>query len=112
MNPEFVDPIFGVKVYLQVGGKEADVCRQWQSLTSQTLTPDGSHGFVVESTDGSLLLWLEDKPSPATVVHECVHLAVQTLRSRRIPMKASNEELIAYLTAFWFEWLSEVTHAS
>lgn len=112
MNPELSDPIFGMKVVVIVGGSEVEICAQWQDLTDDPLTPDGSYGFVVQGKDGHLLVWLAEKPSDGVIVHEATHLAIATMRSRRIPIKASNEEIVAYLTSYWYSQLKEVCRAT
>ena len=109
MNPELCDPIFGVRVFVNVGGSEEEICQQWKKLTSDPLTPDGSLSFVVQGKDGTVLVWLSEDPADEILVHEAVHIAMCTMRSRRIPIKASNEEIIAYLTTYWYTQLKEVT---
>ena len=108
MNPEIVDPVFGVRVVVIVGGSEVEICQQWQDLTEDPLTPDGSLSFVVQAKSGHVLVWLSDDPDDEHLVHEAVHIATCTMRSRRIPIKASNEEIIAYLTTYWYTQLNEV----
>ena len=109
MNPEIEEPVFGVKAFIAVGGSEAEICSQWADLTNDPLTPDGSHGFVVQGKDGVFLVWLSEDAEDDSLVHEATHLAIGTMRSRRIPIKASNEEVVAYLSAFWYCRLKEVT---
>lgn len=110
MNPEIEEPVFGMKVYLQVGGSEAEIVAQWSDLTDDGLWADGSHGFVVLDKTGRLLVWLAEKPGAGRIAHECVHIAIRTMEVCGVPVNAKNQEVIAYLVHFWANQLQEACY--
>lgn len=78
-----------------------------------TISEDADAAFF-EDLDGFTLLWIRDKQDLPleelfkAITHECVHIAVCLTKSRGIPINAENQELLSYLTAYYFDKCFEI----
>ena len=106
MKRTLLDPLYRQRVdmcdtkedWLKAANKR---CRQAKLEQYPPDTAKDASGLSAE-VDGALILGVFDDDL-STLAHECVHLAVSTLRLRAIPITAKNEEALAYLVGWYFQ---------
>lgn len=96
--PIVIDPYYWL-VYVTVGEGELDALAEEGVICRTDFDVSGCEGkaWLLEAGGGDFsLIYIKDKKDVYTIIHECVHVVHEMMKSRAIPLTHDNTEVIAY----------------
>jgi len=101
MKYKFECPLTSIPVTLVIGDKI-----QIQKMVSDKIEKNCHDAEVCTLMDDEdivkgILVWVEDKDSFYSMIHETVHLVRQIFEITGMPFTSDNDEVIAYYQNYW-----------